>query len=386
MRGQPLTHRLPRRLALLGFTLLVLFLPALAAGAAMDREPGAEELARIRAVLARTPAEGALPGSLPGKHFFPLTLWALAPDEALQALERGGPGRQEVVTRARFVGVLTHFLLAAFVYLALAPGRGRLVGLLAAGTLAALPPIALEGYVLRPEVPAAAASMLAVALLLAAMAVERPLRSLPELTRWSVRLAHFCAAGLLCGLAAAFHPRAGILALLPTALLSLQTLGLIVAFPRVFRRHPATLIPIRAIGQRTLPWIAAMLLWLWLCAIVIMIGYEPGTGALAPSASAVGVLPQNWLLRAPLLALAAFGVLRWVGAAGRRLTRGQRVGSEAVLLIFGALLVGQHARAGHGDAMLAAVPVAIAVAEGIAFCLRAVLRGHLRRQGTMIAA
>lgn len=354
---------LGRRLSVLAVTLLFVLLPALAAGARLDAPARSEEIARVRTVLAATPADGREPGSIPARWFFVATLPAWVRDLDPRTLDQE-PQRTQAVTFARFVALLGVLLISCCLYLLLASTRGQGVGVLACTALAMLPPVAVEGAILRPEIPATAASLLAISVLLAALVLDRPLRMVPAMTRIAVMATLIVASGTLCGLASAFLPQPWWIIMVPSAMLLLTTAALTFFVVKVLRRRGGD-VPALALGRRMLFWFGAMLVWPALCAAFLLLGYEPGTPALSQSASEVAFWPASWLARAPLLALAALGVVRLLGDFLRKFASGARLGSESVLLVFVAVLFAQRLRLGTGyDALLTAVAFAIAVGEG----------------------
>jgi hypothetical protein len=86
---------------------------------------------------------------------------------------------------------------------------------------------------------------------------------------------------------------------------------------------------------------------------------------LVPTASAVGLLPAAPLLRYPLLLLAALGALRLTLRTGQRLGRRGRLGADLLLWLYCAVLLAQRwLRQDGEDALPAAVPLALLLADG----------------------
>ena len=374
------TKRNPlRRLAVAAATLLVVSLPALAAGARLDAPAGSEEVERVRAVLLASPEEGRAPGSIPARWFFKTTLPERVFELGPRSLDHE-PERTQAITFARFVALLGVLLVSCCLFLVLASTRGHSAAWLACMTLAALPPIAIEGAILRPEIPATVASLLALAVLLAGLVLDRPWGVVPAMTRVAVMASLIVASGALCGLAAAFLPQPWWLVMIPSAMLMLTTASLTIFLARKLRRRGGD-IPVLALGRRMAFWLVAMLVWPALCAALLIVGYEPGTPALSQSHSEVVCWPQTWVARAPLLVLAGLGTLRLLGESGRRVVRGARLGPETVFLVFAAVVFAHQVRVGVGyDAMLAAVALAVLVGEGAAGFVQAGIVGLAARR------
>ena len=351
-------------------TLLIVLLPALAAGARIDAPAGAEEIARVRTVLTATPAQGREPGSIPARWFFLATLPERVRDLGPQSLDHE-PERTQALTFARFVALLGILLVSCCLFLLLASTRGQSVAWLACAAFAALPPVAIEGAIVRPEIPASAASLLATAVLLAGLVLDRPLGMVPAMTRFAVMATLIVASGTLCGLAVAFLPQPWWIVMVPSVMLLLTTASLTFFLARLLRRRGGD-VPILALGRRLLFWLVAMLVWPALCAALLLVGYEPGTPPISQSHSAVDFWPLSWFARILLGILAGLGLLRLLVEVAARFAHGARLGSESVLMIFVGVLFAQRAHAGAGyDALLAAVALAIVVGEGGNGLLRA---------------
>jgi hypothetical protein len=89
---------------------------------------------------------------------------------------------------------------------------------------------------------------------------------------------------------------------------------------------------------------------------------------LPPTVSAVGLLPASPWARLPLLLLAGLGALRLLLRSGRRLGRFGRLGADALLALYCAVMLLQRAlRDPLDDALPATVPMAVLLTEGVAY-------------------
>ena len=368
-----------RRITSLSITLLVVLLPALVAGIGIDRPARGEEQKRIRAVLALSPDEGREPGSIPGRWFFRTTLPERLVELGPKSLDQE-PERTQAVTYARFVGLLGMLLISCALYLTLASSRGQAVALLACIALATLPAVSVEGVVLRPEIPAAGTTLLALAVILAAQVLDRPLGRIADSTRHAIMAALAVGSGALVGLAAAFLPQAWYVARVPAIVLFLTTASLTILVPRLLRRGRE--VPLLAIGRRLVFWLATMLAWPAMCVLVLLVGYEGGTPGLSFSASEVGLMPAGTVGTVLAMALAVLGAASWIRTAGRQISLGARLTSTTVLMVYVVVELVQRSTCRPGDdALLSTVALAMPIGEGAAIVMRALIRavaGRLR--------
>lgn len=366
---------LGRRLA--GGSLILLFalLPGLLAGATLDAPAAPGELARATAALA-----DAVPGSLRqtdlARWFHGMWLeGVVAPDPA----DAGAVGH--FLARARLAQVAGVLAIGLCTYLVvmLAQGRGR--ALLTCAALTLLAPIHAEGHVLRPETPATLFGLLSVLLMLVLCGLQRPRPRRSRGARTAAQLLGASAAGCATALAVASQPTHGTYLLVPGAALALATgqagLGLLRTARR--RRWPA--VPIRAITRRLLPWamlaLMALLFAAWLLAETL-----PGpTAVIQATPSPAGLLPASWLLRGPLLLLGVLGALSWLLRLGLRLGRSDRLWPEILVAVHTAVLLAHWLLRDAGvDALPAAVPAALLVAEGAVVVFMLTLAYALRRR------
>ena len=144
--------------------------------------------------------------------------------------------------------------------------RARSIAVLACLALAALPPVWSDGYVLRPETPAALFGSLSV-LLLQGLPVMARSRHHERLGRGLYQLALMCAVGIALGLAVSALNSYTIYLLLPSAMLFLALVVLILRFGRLMRRRGFARLPVRSFALGLLPWVGAAfftLLFSWM--------------------------------------------------------------------------------------------------------------------------
>jgi hypothetical protein len=340
-----------RRLAVSCFVLLVVLLPALVAGWSLAAAAAPGEWERVAAAGSATGG----PVSLVASGFLRSTLGAAA--AATEALD---PAAR--LSQARLAQILGLMAMGGLTYLALALAGGRWRALLAVAFLSALPPIAQEGHVVRPETPALVFGLLALLLLECVTVVQRPAAA----TRAprSVTTALALTAALAIAFAVAALPSAGILLLLPGAASVLAVAQIGVRLLRSLRRRSLAVLPLRATSARLWPWVLAAIAAMLATALVVEASVRSPDG-LVPSPSAVGLLPAAPLLRYPLLLLAALGGVRLLLRAGQRLGRRGRLGADALVLLYGTVLLLQRGlREGGEDALPAVVPVALLLADG----------------------
>jgi hypothetical protein len=327
---------------------LFVMLPALVAGAGIDAP--VQQAERDRLAVPEGTAR-----SIPAELFYRATL----PDTPdLRVTDR-------VVAQARLAPVLALAGIGLLLYVLLALGRARLTGLLACAVLALLPPVADEGFLLRPEPAAVLAGLLGV-VLLAAMATV----GIRPGTRVRTQLPFLFAASVAFGIAAAILPAAGLFLLVPLGAFELSVLLAGTRLRRLLRRAPLEQLPWRAWHRRHVPWLLAVagaLLATWL----FMSRYIVGPVAdLQPSAAAVTMAPPAWYLRVPLLLLALLGALRLLLATGRQLSLHRRITPPMVLLLFVATQLARDLLRAEGlDQLGGAIALAVLVAEGAGLLL-----------------
>jgi hypothetical protein len=354
-----------RPLVVLAIAGLFVLLPALVAGASIDQPVRAAEQARLE------PPPGA-PRSIPAELFYR----SMLPDPPPAQREQSSLA----VFRARLasVGAIAAIALATFLLVGIA--RSRVTGLLACAALALLPPVAIEGALLRPE-PAAVLAGLVGVLLLAALAQVQ----LRAGAGWRRALPFLFAASVAFGFAATILPSAGLFLLVPLGVFCLAFLLGASRLRRLLRRRPLERLQIRGWSCRQLVWLAAVLgaggaTWLFQSRYV-----HGDLLALAPSVSELGLLPEPIVARAPLLLLALLGAASLARALLRRLLRRRRVDPLGVLVLFVAVVVLRDGLTREPiDRLAGAVGVAILVAEGGLLLLRLAI-GRLLRAGATAA-
>ncbi|MCC6671810.1 MAG: hypothetical protein IT458_12160 [Planctomycetes bacterium] len=334
--------------------LLLGILPALIAGRNVDAAAAPGEVERLHAAVS-----GGAAGAGAWVDAATRFAFALAPADDLAArLQRDLPGLRVVQ-----VVVLAGAGLLLLVFVAVA--RGALRAALTILAFAALPCVAAEGHVVRPEVPGLVGALLAAGLLAtlarhSAPAVRGPLPA--QLARAALLAA---GAGLACGTAAAFVPAYALGALVPGLALLLVVVALARALWRIQARRPPAATKGQVLVRRVGPWLLATLGVLWLVAFVLRANAAGAAEPAGGSPSTLGLLP------APLPARLAFGLLLGLGAlrvvreTGARLWSAGRLDAGGVLLLHaGLFLLLQGVRAPGLDATAAAPWCAWLAAEG----------------------
>jgi len=369
-RSRPGGRAAPRaaRLGTAAATLLLVLLPALVAGARLAAPAAPGEFERVRQALASTDAAGepvAVPRSEVARAF-------------LRSMVVGAPeprgDEPALLARARFAQVLVLLGIGGALYTVVLLAGDRLRALLACAWFAVLPPVGVEGHVLRPETPAVLFVWLGLAVLLGLAGVRRPRRGL----RRRELLTSVCAVACSC-LGVATQPSLGLLLLVPGVVMTLSAVRLAVRVVAVVRRRGVLHLPYAATNRRLLPWIGTALLtplvaW-WLLQVVVV---GPSEGLLR-TPSEVGLLPAGQPWRTVVLALL------WLGGCGAVFRLGMALGQRsslapALVLWTGVLLCLLGGLADPGTDRLPQAPAAaIVLAEG---CLWAVfLLRRLRRVG-----
>ncbi|MBL9076499.1 MAG: hypothetical protein JNL08_03280 [Planctomycetes bacterium] len=359
MSGRPpraeVVRRLVRAAAAIGATLAVVLLAPLAAGAHSAAPPTAAELAALDAALADGPARPAAGGEVT-RHYF-RSIGGGAPLPADPA------DRERVLGQARLRQLPWIGAIAGATYLAVLLARGRLQALLACALLAALPPVAEAGALVRAEVPATA--LLSLSLLLLACFAGTVQRRDPARGR---RRGQLLGLGLCAAVALALSvsalPSLGAVVLLPGLVVTVGGAMLGLRALRLVHRRGLTALPIRAWNARLVPWTALALV---APAVVIVVLRLAATGETTVPAtpSAVGLLPAGAGWRTGVWALAAVGALAAVLRTGLRFGRGGRFDADLLLLVYCALeLSATIGQPGPVDRLPAAPALAIVLAEG----------------------
>lgn len=373
-RSRPGGGALPRaaplpRLATAAATLLLVLLPALVAGSRLAAPAAPGELERVHQALASTDVAGEpapVARSEVARAF--LRSMVVGAPEPVRADERA------LLARARFAQVLVLLGLGGALYTVVLLAGDRLRALLACAWFALLPPVGIEGHVLRPETPAVLFVWLGLAVLLGLAGVRRPKRGLLR----REFLTSVCAVACSC-LGVATQPSLGLLLLVPGVVMTLSAVRLAGRVVAVVRRRGFVYLPYAATNRRLLPWIGTALLTplvaLWLLQVVVV---GPSEGLLR-TPSEVGLLPAAQPWRTVVLALLWLGGLGGVFRLGMAL--GQRSSLAPALVLWTAVLLsllGGLAEPG-ADRLPLAPAAAIVLAEG---CLWAVfLLRRLRRLG-----
>ncbi len=340
----------------------IVVLPGLVAGASIDAPPLPGEIVRLQGALDPAGPSGSS-GSEVARQFFVSTLanGAILPTE---------PARKaEVVSRARLAQCASVLGLGLLVYVAVLLARGRLQALLACCCLAALPPVAVEGYVLRPETPAALFTVLALVLL---QCLAQPQRGRGHHPAW--RRALFVFGLSLCttaatALAVAALPSIGECLLVPGIVLTVAAVQLGLRSLRIGRRIGFLRVPIRSINHRLLPWTATALLAPAMALILLSAAAVP-VDTLPATTSAVALLPANAWGRGLVVVVALVGTLAGVLRVGLRFGRRGRIGADLVLLIFCAVFLASAAGAPTAvDSLPGAPAMAVMLSEGARLCL-----------------
>ena len=329
--------------------LLFLVLPSLVAGVHIDAPARPGEMRRVEEAL--DPELRSTSGPV-ARMYYGLT----SPAEL-----DGGVQVLVLARRAHLLGILG---LTCLLYLSLSLVRSRGIAVLACLALAVLPPISGDGYVLRPETPAALFGSLAVLLL----------QGLPQSSRsgprpWPLRvlsqLALMSAVGVALGLAVNALNTYTVYLLLPSAMLLLAVLLLGLRFGRLVKRRGLDRFPARSFALRLLPWVGTAFFTLVFC-WMLSSGLGPPGVPQPGTVTETGLLPEATAVRLPLLALACMGAAALVLRTGVDVGRTARLSSASVLLVYVAILLVARLLHGSGaDSLPAAPALAVLVAEGI---------------------
>jgi hypothetical protein len=281
------------------------------------------------------------------------------------------------LAQARLASVIGLCALSGLLYLLLAAVRGRAMALLGCAALASLPPIAIDGAALRAELPASVFGLLGVVLLIGApraLTGARRRWARPGLLLLAVPVA------MAFGLAAACQPAAGILLLVPGGALLLVVGTHLLRAARLLRRRSLWRLPTAALNRRLLPWVALVGTGLVGMLAMLAIAVDGDPQALAASRSLAGLLPASWPARLLALALAALGAVKLLLLVGLRLGRRRRIEAATIVAVWVAVVLMQRALGDPGtDALPAAAPLAVLIAEGAMLALVVALGLVLRR-------
>ena len=322
--AQPFLRRLTSAL----FVLLVVPLPALVGFRRIEAEPSRAEVERVAHAVA--PDEAKLPEAL--VMYYGLTLPA-------DAVERFAEAPETVTIKARLAGLLATFAISGLVYVLLLVVRGRATAVCGCLVLCLLPPVAMEGHVLRPEQNATLFGLLAVVLLAVFPTTLRDRR--PGVIGWIPRLGLITVVGSTISVAYSSVREAWVYLTVPAGALLVSVMGAALLFPRGARGRPFILWPFRAAARRYTPWMLVVLasFGLTLVALSGADGREIPRG----SYSGAGLFPESLPVRWPLYACLVVGVLRMGIGGAFRLNRIHRVRGDTILLIYVAALLIQHA-------------------------------------------
>lgn len=330
--------------------LLFLLLPALVAGARLDRPARPGELPRVEEAL----DPSAATNSPVARMYYGMTLPAEPAGDAMQSLA--------LARRAQLLGILG---LSFLLYLTVRMVRSRLVAIAACLALAVLPPVFADGYVLRPETPAALFALLAVLLL---QGLPRMTRSRPR--SWHLglpsQLATMSSVGICLALAVSALTTYTVYLLLPAATLFLAVLTWGLRLPRLARHRGLARMPVRAFALRLGPWVGTAFFTLFFSWLLFSSELGPSSVPHVSTATTAGIYPEPLLLRLPTVVLTVLGALSLVLRTGVDLGRTARLSPAAVLLVFAAIVLVDRLLHGEGvDGLAAALALAVLIAEGL---------------------
>jgi hypothetical protein len=327
-------------------SILALLFPAMVAGVSLDAPVQAEELARLRSVLAPDPAQEIGPAAV---FYAALVPGDLQPE-----------GVEDALPLARLRVLLVIVLISGLLMATVSIVRGRGTAVLACLALGCLPPIAVDAARIRPELPSTLFAMLGI-MFLASMPVQiRMPRGWPLIIR---TVAFALVIGTSLGLAIATVPQYGVYLLIPGALMCLVVLLGVWSCLACLRRRGLARWPARAMTARIGPWVLVSFATL-LCAALFLT--EDGQGE-AASVSATGLLPASPWLRWPMLGLGCMAGINLLFESGLALGRGRRIQGREVLLLYAIGLLLHHWQGSElgRDPLPAAAAMAILLAEGL---------------------
>lgn len=351
MTGVPLRGR--HRAVAAVVTMLFLLLPALVGGVGIDSPPRPGEQARLLAALhPQAPATRSLPAD---------SYYLAAVSDAEVA-----PASAQALGRARLASVFGLLAISGLGYFAISMGRGRATGLLSCAGLACLPPVVVDGAVLRPEVPASVFGLLSLLLLVGFPAAIPTARTRRAFGRWARLLLLAAAVGVTLGLAVTCLPATGIELLVPGGLLVLVVGLHLVRMTRLWHRRGVWRLPLAALTHRLLPWALLCVIVILAVLMLLRTAVEGEPADLQASLADVGLLPAALPARLAILGLAAIGALRLLLALGLRFGRRRRIEPGTVLGIYAAVMLMQRVfTVAPVDALPAAVALALLTAEGV---------------------
>ncbi|MGE0145523.1 MAG: hypothetical protein AB7I19_00500 [Planctomycetota bacterium] len=331
-----------RGLAVAVVTLCVVLLPALVAGWRLDAAPRAGEIERLSAAL------DAVARAQPG------------PDQLWTAATARTPVDAASLPAARIAALLAIFAQSALLFLAVAVARGRLIAAIACVAFATLPPIAVDGAILRPELAFGVFGTLALALLTQLPERQRTLRSRSRAIAWGWLSVHVLAVGIAVGLGIASGPSYGALLLWPMACLISVVVRHGRALLRAIRRFRGLVLPFRSVTLRLLPWAGVTMTALLAAAALLSQDRRlVATEGLAP------LIPASTIGGLAMLALALLGGLRFTRRFLIDRLRGRWLDARGVLWIYCAAVLILHAlRSRVLDSLPAAPAIAILIGEG----------------------
>ena len=330
--------------------LLFLLLPALVAGARLDSPARPGELRRIEEAL----DPSAATNSPVARMYYGMTLPAEPAGDATQSLA--------LARRAQLLGVLG---LSFLLYLSVRMVRSRLVAIAACLALAVLPPVFADGYVLRPETPAALFALLAVLLLQGLPHMARS-RHRPRHLGLLSQLATMSSVGICLALAVSALTTYTVYLLLPTATLFLAVLTWVLRLPRVARHRGLARMPVRAFALRLGPWVGTAFFTLFFSWLIFSSELGPSSVPHVSTATTAGIYPEPLFVRLPTVVLTVLGALSLVLRTGVDLGRTARLSPASVLLVFAAIVLVDRLLHGEGvDGLPAALALAVLIAEGL---------------------
>jgi hypothetical protein len=369
------TGEAPRRrlraVAAVCFTLLVVLLPALVAGVRLA-DP-ARPVERERIERAAAPAADARGAETELARWFVHV--AARGQRAGASVDAGG-----VVGRARLLQVAGIGGIALLLYLNVLMARGRLVALLATGSLALVPAVGMDGHVLRPETPATLFVLLAVLLWQNAAAVRYVGRTRLPRTRG---VALFACAALVVALGVATMPSLGESLLVPGFVLVLAWLQAVLRGLRYARRRHLARLPLLAVNRRVVPWLLGALLAPACAAMLLGWSLHGAVESVLVVRVSAQLLPTGglewiaWSLAAVGAAVVVFRLGRWLAGSGRPR-------ADVVLMVYVAIVLATFVGGSLDEDPLSAAPaLAVLLAEG-AWALLVVVFGLLVARAPLV--
>ncbi len=344
-------------------TLLVIAFPCLMAGRGIDAAARPGETARLQQAIADPGAEFGGPAVL----FYGATLPARASTDGVDALAQHVP-------MARLASLLGVLCASVLLYLTVLLARGRTLALIACLCFGIVPAVGSQGYILRPEIPVTVFGLLGVLVLQNLPNRLASRRRRPMATRAALSSAYALVVGTAFALSAASSSQYGICLLVPGGCLLLCILLTGYRFILAVRRRP-TVIPLIPLFVRVAPWFVITVFSLVLMAAVFAV-VEPVESVTRLES---GLLPAGSVARIVVLVLAPVGGMFWVFRAGMAMGRWRRLTAEIVLLVYCVALLLQRLSLPPGaDALPAAGPLAVCLAEGVVLAMLAVRRGFAR--------